>query len=139
MSDFVLDASVTLQWLLEDEVDRDYSLSILPRFDEDRALVPVLWCYEVGNGLLVAHRQKRISLEQIGGFVDRLRSFPIDVAQQTTSEIFSLPAFAMAHGLTNYDAAYLSLAIGFQLPLATTDVALRRAATLAGVRIVEAQ
>ena len=29
MSDFVLDASLALQWFLEDEADRKYSLAIL--------------------------------------------------------------------------------------------------------------
>ncbi|MGO9083799.1 MAG: type II toxin-antitoxin system VapC family toxin [Candidatus Sulfotelmatobacter sp.] len=47
-----------------------------------------------------------------------------------------MPAFAQKHGLTNYDAAYLALAMRFNLPLATTDADLRRAAAAAGVGIV---
>ena len=63
MSDLVLDASLALQWFLEDEADRKYSLAILASLAEKRALVPILWFYEVGNGLLMAYRRKRISLE----------------------------------------------------------------------------
>lgn len=136
MSNFVLDASVALQWLLEDEPGRGYSLDILPRFAEQRALVPILWCYEVANGLLVAHRRKRITFEQLRAFLERLRTFPIDIVPQTQTEIFGLPDFAMSHDLTNYDATYLAFAVHFNLPLATADAALRRAAGRAGVPIL---
>jgi len=136
VSDFELDASLTLQWFLEDETDRKYSPSVLASLDEKRALVPVLWCYEVGNGLLMAYRRNRISLEQVDGFLTRLRALPIDAAQPNPSEIFALPALAHKHGLTNYDAAYLAAALSSNLPLATADKDLRRAATSAGVVIV---
>jgi predicted nucleic acid-binding protein len=59
VSDLVLDASLALQWFLEDEADRKYSLAILGGLYEKRALVPFLWFYEVGNGLLMAYRRKR--------------------------------------------------------------------------------
>jgi hypothetical protein len=39
----VLDASLALQWFLEDEADRKYSLGVLSNLTEKRALVPVLW------------------------------------------------------------------------------------------------
>jgi predicted nucleic acid-binding protein len=63
VSDFVLDASLALQWFLEDEADRKYSLGVLSILSEKRAIVPVLWFYEVGNGLLMAHRRNRISFD----------------------------------------------------------------------------
>jgi predicted nucleic acid-binding protein len=135
VSDFVLDASLALQWFLEDETDRKYSLSVLASLAEKRALVPVLWCYEVGNGLLMACRRKRISLEQVDGFLTRLKTLPIDAAQQNSSEILALPTLAYENGLTNYDAAYLAVALSSNLPLATADKDLRRAATSAGVAI----
>jgi len=40
VSDFVLDASLALQWFLEDEADRKYSLAVLASLSEKRALVP---------------------------------------------------------------------------------------------------
>lgn len=54
MSDLVLDASLALQWFLADETEREYSLAVLASLAERRALVPLLWFYEVGNGLLMA-------------------------------------------------------------------------------------
>ena len=136
MSDFVLDASLALQWFLEDEADRKYSLAVLASLSEKRALVPILWFYEVGNGLLMACRRKRITLGQIDGFLARLKALPIDAARQTPAEVLELPAFAQSHSLTNYDAAYLALAKQSSLPLATMDASLRRAAVSAEVRIV---
>ncbi len=135
MSDFVLDASLALQWFLEDETDRKYSLGVLASLAEKRALVPVLWCYEVGNWLLMAYRRKRISLDQVDGFLTRLKALPIDPAQPNAAEIFALPTLAHKHGLTNYDAAYLAVALSPHLPLATTDNNLRRAAASAGVGV----
>lgn len=135
MSDLVLDASLALQWFLEDETDRKYSLDVLTSLSDKRALVPFLWFYEVGNGLVMACRRRRITLDQIDGFLERLKALPIEAAQQTPAEIFELPVLAHSRGLTNYDAAYLALANRFNLPLATTDSDLREAAVLAGVSL----
>ena len=129
MSDLVLDASLALQWFPEDEADRQYGLSVLTSLSTKRAVVPILWFYEVGNGLLMACRRRRITVDQIDGFL-------IDAAQQTPIEVLDLPAIAHRHTLTNYDAAYLALALRLNLPLATTDADLRRAATTAGVAMV---
>jgi predicted nucleic acid-binding protein len=136
VSDFVLDASLALQWFLEDEENRKYSLAVLASLSEKRALVPLLWFYEVGNGLLMACRRKRISLDQVDGFLTRLKALPIEAAQQTPSEILELPALAQAHGLTNYDATYLALALRFKLPLATSDSDLLRAVASTDVKIL---
>jgi predicted nucleic acid-binding protein len=136
VSDFVLDASLALQWFFEDETDRKYSLDVLASLSEKRALVPLLWFYEVGNGLLMASRRNRITAAQIEAFLTRLKNLPIDAAEQMPAEILELPAFARIHGLTNYDAAYLALAQHSSLPLATTDGTLRFAAVSAHVSIL---
>ena len=138
MSDVVLDASLALQWFLEDEADREYSLAVLGSLSEKRALVPPLWFYEVGNGLLMAYRRKRISFGQIEGFLTRVKTLPIDAAQQGPNEILELPALEQSHGLTNYDAAYLAVAIRSKLPLATTDSLLRKASAAADVKVFTA-
>jgi len=53
----------------------------------------------------MAYRRKRISLDQIDGFLTRLKALPIDAAQETPFEILELTALARSHDLTNYDAA----------------------------------
>jgi len=136
VSDLVLDASLALQWFLEDEVGRQYGLDVLASLSSKRAVVPILWFYEVGNGLLMACRRKRITFDQVDGFLTRLKALPIEAAPQLPAELLALPALAEKHSLTNYDAAYLALAMRLNLPLATTDTDLRRAAAAAGVEII---
>lgn len=92
MSDLVLDASLARQWSLEDEAERKYSLAVLSSLSNRRALVPLLWFYEVGNDLVMAHRRKRIRSSQVEGFLDRLKTLPIDGVERTASEILALPA-----------------------------------------------
>lgn len=133
MSDFVLDASLTLQWFLDDENDRQYSLEVLGSLSGQRAIVPIPWFYEVGSGLLRAYRRQRILFEQVEGFLTQLKRLPIDVANVPADGILELPGLAQKHNLTNYDAAYLALALRPGLPLATSDAALRRVAAGAGV------
>jgi predicted nucleic acid-binding protein len=123
---------------LQDESGRQYDLSVLASLSSKRAVVPILWFYEVGNGLLMAYRRKRITFDQIDGFLTRLKALPIDAAQQGPTEILELPAIAQKHSLTSYDAAYLALAMRFRLALAKTDAELRRAAAAAGVAMVPA-
>lgn len=86
----------------------------------------------------MAQRRKRISVDQVDGFLKRLKSLPIEVAHEPAAKILELPGFARSCGLTNYDAAYLSLARIRDLPLATNDADLRKAAISAGVAVVAA-
>lgn len=132
----MLDASLALQWFLEDESGRQDGLSVRVSLSSKRAVVSILWFYEVGNGLLMAYRRKRITFAKIDGFLTRLKALPIDAAQQVPTEILELPAIAQKHSLRSYDAEYLALAMRFRLPLATTDAQLRRAAAAAGVAMV---
>ena len=135
MSSLVLDASLALQWFLEDETDRTYSLKVLESLRDRRASVPVLWFYEVANGLVMAQRRKRIRSSQVQEFLRKLMLLPIEATEQTASEILQLADLAQRHRLTVYDAAYLALAAATNLPLATNDHELRRAARAANVML----
>jgi hypothetical protein len=59
----------------------------------------------------------------------------INVLLNDPSSYESIFAFAEEHGLTFYDAAYLSLAKEQHLPLATLDKQLPKAADPAGVQL----
>jgi predicted nucleic acid-binding protein len=83
MSQWVIDASLALQWFLEDESERAYSLSILARLEDNEAVVPILCFYEVGNGLTMAHRRKRITLDRITEFIRKLEALPIQLGRQS--------------------------------------------------------
>jgi predicted nucleic acid-binding protein len=136
LSEIAIDASLTLQWFLEDETDRGYSLSILEQLSADSAIVPVLWFYEIGNGLTMACRRKRITTQQVEEYLAKIRRLPIHAENADPPGILRLPDVARAYELTNYDAAYLELAMRRGVALATTDNALRRAANKAGVALV---
>lgn len=57
MSDFVLDASLALQWFSKTKRIGSTAWQFL-QASLKSALVPILWFYEIGNGLLMACRRK---------------------------------------------------------------------------------
>ena len=63
--------------LLDGLIERGYSLAILQRLSELTPIVPLLWFYELGNGLTMACRRKRISYEQAAEYLARIRNLPI--------------------------------------------------------------
>ena len=78
MADFIVDASVTLPWLFEDE-KTDWTEEFLERLLRgDRIKVPAHWATEVANALLMAARKKRIGPEQPQLLCDQLVGLPID-------------------------------------------------------------
>jgi predicted nucleic acid-binding protein len=86
----------------------------------------------------MAFRRKRISAEQMDGFIARLMKLGIQEADLTSDQMLSLPLLEREKGLTCYGAAYRARALGLNLPIATTGSDLRKAATAAGIRIAAA-
>ena len=133
---FVLDCSVTMAWVFDDE-DDPYAASVRDRLGGDVAVVPSIWPLEVGNALLVAERRKRVSRAEALRFAGILRQLPIDVdATPALAALDGLLAIAHDTGLSVYDAEYLDLAATHGLPLATLDKTLRRAARRLGVMLL---
>jgi len=58
MTDFVLDTSVAMRWLLESNkvADQAYAEKVLKSFTAREALVPNLWHLETANVLLGAEK-----------------------------------------------------------------------------------
>ena len=79
MSQCVVDASLTWLWFLKDEEDRDYALSVLASLRDDDVVVPFLWAYEVSNALVMAHRRKRLAIEEVPEKLTRLSTLPIQI------------------------------------------------------------
>jgi len=132
---FVLDTSVTMAWLFEDEATRTTE-AILDRLKDEEALVPTLWTYEVGNVLLMAERRKRITEAQGRRFTQLLESLPIHVSDSHLKSLWNnAVVVAREHGLSVYDGTYLDLAMREGIPLATRDRALRKAAKKLGIEI----
>jgi predicted nucleic acid-binding protein len=67
-----------------------------------------------------------------------LGTLNIELQPQTAPEVFTrCHALASKYNLTAYDAAYLQVALGFNLPLATLDADLVRACKAAGAALVQ--
>jgi predicted nucleic acid-binding protein len=132
----VLDSSATLAWILEEEAGG--SDNVLELMDRERATVPMHWILEITNGLRMAVRRRRVSHEDVTHFMSELRALPLQVDPQTEIRGWvEIPALAFEHGLTTHDAAYLELALRLDVPLATLDEDLARAARAAGVALFE--
>lgn len=136
MTDFVLDNSVSMRWLLESgkAADQRYAEAILKSLADADALVPNLWHLEATNVLLGAEKRHEVDAGEIEGFIAQLENLPLHVDSLTSHQAFSrIMALSRIYKLSSYDAAYLELAIREGLPLATLDKDLRKSAKKAGV------
>jgi predicted nucleic acid-binding protein len=132
----VLDASVTIAALI-DEDRSDEARGILRNVISDGAEVPSLWPLEVGNILLLAERRRLLNAAARRDHLRDLYRLPIAIDNETARRAWhDAMALAERHGLTLYDAAYLELSLRRELPLATFDVSLRRAAAASGVQLL---
>ena len=132
----VLDSSVSLAWCFADERS-PAALAVLDAVVDGHAYVPSLWRYEFSNGLLTAQRRKRLEPEKRTALLDEIGGLDIREDNQPRAGHWqSVSALAEQYQLTVYDASYLELAQRRQLPLATFDDALKRAALSAGLRLL---
>jgi predicted nucleic acid-binding protein len=124
----VLDASVTLAWILPGERTLEIE-AVLETVVSHGAVVPELWRIEVANILLVSVRRSRITRGYRDESLEDLNDLAITIDNETSLHAWSRTlAFADKYSLTLYDAVYLELAHRLELPLATLDDDLRRAA-----------
>jgi predicted nucleic acid-binding protein len=127
---FVLDCSVAIAWCFDDEATPALD-TLLEHAAEVGAIVPPLWHLEVTNVLLQGERRGRIPDGGANQRLELLDALPIesDLGGEGPAWRSAVLAVARTERLTAYDAAYLELAERLTLPLATSDNALRKAAT----------
>jgi len=132
----VLDSSTALAWVLPSESSSE-SDALLDRVADAGAAVPGLWALETANTLLMAERRGRITVAERQEALSTLADLPIQVDPHTAGQAWTQTlTLAATHTLTVYDASYLELAIRLNLPLASLDQALRRAAGSCGVGLI---
>ena len=135
---FVLDASVTIRWALQDGslADRTYADLVLDSFDAAVATVPALWYTETIHVLRCAEDGGSIGESALTGFIYQLGKLPIESDMAAPSGVqLAVAAVSREFRLSGYDAQYLELARRLGLPIATLDKDLRKAAKKAGVAI----
>lgn len=130
---FVVDCSVTIAWLFQDQADESTEAA-LDALLQSNAIAPRWWSVEVLNVLLALERRNRLSPDKAVAALRHLQALPIRL-HDTQASLFELHALANRHKLTSYDAIYLEAALATGLPLATRDTALRRAAIESGVGV----
>ena len=138
MKHFVLDASVALGWTLDSPAPASATRAKQALLSGTRAVAPALWHLEIANGLAVAERRgiltssdamlALLQLEQLCAQALEIEADIVPMRQALTT--------ARAYQLSAYDSIYLDLALRAKLPLATLDVALRKAAGKAGVELL---
>lgn len=132
---FVADASTAIAWVASTQAT-EASDALLRDIAAGRAwVVPSLWLLEVANALLILKRRKRID----GRELDRGRQILKRLRPEVDSEwpplaLEKLSNLAEELSLSVYDATYLELAFRRQLPLASRDAVLNRAAKAFGVK-----
>lgn len=135
----VLDASVTVSWLLADgkASDQQYARGILElmKLPDSVAEVPLTWGLEIANVLAKAEARHFVTEAQSEAFLEMLGGIRIHADATTISRSLTETLhLARRYRLSSYDASYLEVALRNGLPLATLDTDLAKAAKKCGVR-----
>jgi predicted nucleic acid-binding protein len=132
----VIDASVSIAWSFENQ--RTPALvALLTQVATAGAVAPQLWPIEVANVVLRAGKRGQIPAKQGQAILSNLAALGIEIDGETADRVWHATLdLAAKHGLTVYDATYLELAARRQLPLATLDEELARAARAEGVPVL---
>ncbi|MBI4505254.1 MAG: type II toxin-antitoxin system VapC family toxin [Chloroflexi bacterium] len=124
---YVVDASVAVKWLLQDEDHAQSSLAVLQQFREDRIalLAPDHIRYEVLSAVRNAVVQQRVSSE---AGRQAIRLFLALRLPRVQSESVLLLGFeqSLRYGCGYYDGLYVGLAESSRCPLLHADDKLRR-------------
>ena len=138
MRAFVLDASITIGWMIDRPVPARASLARRLVISGQTPVVPALWNHEVSNAVVMAARRGRLTADQFKTLADDLEELS-DIVEMDPLNVRPTTLIEMARrtNLTAYDATYLELASRRRLPLATLDDQLREAARRAGLALIE--
>ncbi len=134
----VLDASMTIAWLFDDERTKA-AHAVMRRVVAEGAIVPSLWRLEVANVQRNAVRRGRCNEAYVDRSLARLARLAIKRDEETDDHAWgSTRTLARKENLSLCDAAYLELAIRRRLPLASCDKALLAAAARRKVEVFTA-
>lgn len=136
MSAFVLDCSVAISWFEENSVEGDEMKRLREQVRSRGAVVPALWHLEFSNALAMAERRGKITAEELGSIAQIAKKWPITTETDYDRALNEVLNLARKEFLTTYDAAYLELAMRREIPLATLDKKLAKAAANNGVVVL---
>jgi predicted nucleic acid-binding protein len=126
-----------MRWVLGDgsPSDREYADKVLTAMANGPVTVPVTWGLEVANVLNRMETKGLMPRARTEAFIERLSGMDIEADGETYAYALSdTLELARRFRITAYDASYLELALRLDIPLATLDEGLRKAAKKAGVK-----
>ncbi len=136
MKGVVIDCSITLAWLFEDERSPEID-TLLRSWQQGTLIVPSLWHIEVANAVVTAEKRGRLAPNTIPALLELVTDLPVETDEETVIHaLHETLQHARKMKLTAYDAVYLELALRRNLPLATRDEALRAAAVKIGIDVI---
>jgi predicted nucleic acid-binding protein len=132
---FVADSSVAIAWVVSSQSSPSTNHLLSDVEAGASFLVPVLWMFEVANSLLILRRRRRIESWEF----EKARQYLTDASPLVDDEgprraLGEIAELAEKHALSIYGSVYLELALRRDLPLASRDSALNKAAKRAGVQ-----
>lgn len=121
MKKYVVDSSVSLKWLFDEE-DSSVARLILQLFVKDQIalFVPTLWEYEIVNALSSAVLRKKIDDKRASRYLKRILS----VKLSRVSMLDLLPKVlenSQKFQISGYDSAYVTLASENDMVLISAD------------------
>jgi predicted nucleic acid-binding protein len=132
LSSFVLDASIAGRWLTEPQLSPSLK-SLRTRALQHGVVVPTLFRYEVTN-LLVTY-SRLVDDSALDRSIAAIQSWPVTIDLRTP-QFEDHVNLALTTGLSAYDATYVELAQRLDLPLATADTKLGKAAKKLGIKVL---
>ena len=133
MTGLVLDASVVAAWFLRGQTTSSAD-ALLDRADEFDFVAPFVFPAEVRSLLLKSERAKRMAAAQSEAALEELRALSIETETPPDEDEWpAIMAMARSEGLSVYDSLYLELSLRRELPLASRDAALLKAAERRGL------
>jgi len=132
LKSYVLDASVAGAWLFEEQQSKS-AIQLRNQALDSMAIVPQLFRLEISN--LILNNTHKNETEARASAFKFIQSIPVMMDFKTPLYL-DLVELATDAQLSVYDAIYLELAIRYEVPLATYDKKLARAATKLGIGIL---
>lgn len=117
MNQFVLDSSVALNWVLQDQPER-FSDATFWSLSGAAVLVPNNFILELIHVLSSSERRGRLQAATTEQFLRTIASLNFTALQPESAHVLGL---CREYSVSAYDAAYLSIAISHACPLATFD------------------
>ena len=119
MIGYVVDASVLVKWL----VDEEFSVEAATLLDGGFTLIaPGLVFAEATNALWAMHRRGDMSAADLADAAKLLEDVPVSVPVSMLELAASAARLAVDLGHPAYDCFYLALAIQRQYPVVTADI-----------------